>query len=203
MLFYVGNKDNPARHINLRAIDPERYTIVNEAAGGEVLEEIEESKAFFEVYDGAVYLYQVRSRFVSSHSSSLSGSVAGKNAEDTQSVCCGAKQVAGQAPAASGLECLSCSAARGEATNHAHQLSGFLRIHGPSFTAQGRTYLCKKLDLSSKVAVVRPADLKYYTKTRDFCDVHVIGGRTAYAKHTVRLPPALCIAQFWLGCLIS
>lgn len=54
---------------------------------------------------------------------------------------------------------------------------------------QGRTYLCKKLDLSSKVAVVRPADLKYYTKTRDFCDVHVIGGRTAYAKHTVRSPP--------------
>ncbi|BDA42593.1 probable ATP-dependent helicase hrq1 [Coccomyxa sp. Obi] len=106
VLFYVGSKDNPARQINLRAIDPERYTIVNEAAGDEVLEEIEESKAFFEVYDGAVYLYQ------------------------------------------------------------------------------GRTYLCKKLDLSSKVAVVRPADLKYYTKTRDFCDVHVIGGRTAYAKHT-------------------
>lgn len=52
---------------------------------------------------------------------------------------------------------------------------------------QGRTYLCKKLDLSSRVAVVRPADLKYYTKTRDFCDVHVIGGRTAYAKHHVRL----------------
>jgi DEAD/DEAH box helicase domain-containing protein len=59
-LFYVGAVDGPARKINLRAIDPERYTIVNEAAGGEVLEEIEESKAFFEVYDGAVYLYQVR-----------------------------------------------------------------------------------------------------------------------------------------------
>ncbi len=69
MLFYVGSKDNPARHINLRAIDPERYTIVNEAAGGEVLEEIEESKAFFEVYDGAVYLYQARfCRFVCPHS---------------------------------------------------------------------------------------------------------------------------------------
>lgn len=74
MLFYVGSKDNPARQINLRAIDPERYTIVNEAAGGEVLEEIEESKAFFEVYDGAVYLYQVRrhtvhgARTIRSHS---------------------------------------------------------------------------------------------------------------------------------------
>lgn len=59
VLFYVGSRDNPAQQINLRAIDPERYTIVNEGAGGEVLEEIEESKAFFEVYDGAVYLYQV------------------------------------------------------------------------------------------------------------------------------------------------
>ncbi len=36
-----------------------------QAAGGEVLEEIEESKAFFEVYDGAVYLYQVPPSFTS------------------------------------------------------------------------------------------------------------------------------------------
>ena len=46
---------------------------------------------------------------------------------------------------------------------------------------QGRTYLCKKLDLGTKVATVRAADLKYYTKTRDFTDVHVVGGHTAYA----------------------
>ena len=49
-------------------------------------------------------------------------------------------------------------------------------------TLQGRTYLCKKLDLASKVAVVRPADLKYYTKTRDFCDVDVTGGHAAYQQ---------------------
>ena len=30
-----------------------------QAAGGEILEEIEESKAFWEVYDGAVYMFQV------------------------------------------------------------------------------------------------------------------------------------------------
>lgn len=45
---------------------------------------------------------------------------------------------------------------------------------------QGRTYLCKKLDLDSKVATVRPADLKYYTKVRDMCDIHVVGGRLAF-----------------------
>ncbi len=44
---------------SLRAIDPERFAIVDESLGGALLEEIEESKAFFEVYDGAVYLYQV------------------------------------------------------------------------------------------------------------------------------------------------
>lgn len=32
---------------------------MDESLGGALLEEIEESKAFFEVYDGAVYLYQV------------------------------------------------------------------------------------------------------------------------------------------------
>ena len=63
VLMYTGARDCPARGVSLRAIDPERYTIVNEAAGGEVLEEIEESKAFFEVYDGAVYLYQVQAIF--------------------------------------------------------------------------------------------------------------------------------------------
>jgi hypothetical protein len=55
----------------------------------------------------------------------------------------------------------------------------------PIFTCQGRTYLCKRLDLGERLAVVRPADLKYYTKTRDFCDVHVIGGR-ALLPHNVR-----------------
>ena len=54
---------------------------------------------------------------------------------------------------------------------------------------QGRTYLCKKLDLDSKVAVVRPADLKYYTKVRDFCDVHVTGGRAYYPA---AVSPAYC-----------
>ena len=57
---------------------------------------------------------------------------------------------------------------------------------------QGRTYLCKKLDLDSRVAVVRPADLKYYTKVRDYCDVHVTGGRAYYQA-------AVCAARPCLG----
>ncbi|KAL3163301.1 hypothetical protein ABBQ32_009693 [Trebouxia sp. C0010 RCD-2024] len=127
-LFYSGAQDTPAAAISLRAIDPERYAIVNEE-DGDVIEEIEESKAFYEVYDGAVYMFQ------------------------------------------------------------------------------GRTYLCKKLDLGSKVAMVRAADLKYYTKTRDFTDVHVVGGRSAYPARvgneqypsTTACCDAAIVTVRWLG----
>lgn len=65
----TGAQQRPATHplcfpCSLRAIDPERFAIVDESLGGALLEEIEESKAFFEVYDGAVYLYQASGKSV-------------------------------------------------------------------------------------------------------------------------------------------
>lgn len=51
---------------------------------------------------------------------------------------------------------------------------------GCYIAAQARPYLCKKLDLSARVALVRPADVKYYTKVADYQDVHVTGGKCAY-----------------------
>ena len=45
------------------------------------------------------------------------------------------------------------------------------------------------MDLDKKVAYVRPADLKYYTRTGDFTDVHVTGCRVAY-------PPASVAAEY-------
>lgn len=41
---------------------------------------------------------------------------------------------------------------------------------------QGKTYLVRSLDLSSKIALCEEADLKYYTKSRDCTDIHVMGG---------------------------
>lgn len=41
---------------------------------------------------------------------------------------------------------------------------------------QGKTYLVKDLDLSAKTAWCQEADLKYYTKTRDYTDIKVLGG---------------------------
>lgn len=100
-LHYTGPRDSPAATISLRAIDPHRFTIINEADGS-VKEEIEASMAFFEVYDGAIYMHQ------------------------------------------------------------------------------GRTYLCKRLDVQAQQAIVRPVDVKYYTVVVDITDVHVCGGRLAY-----------------------
>lgn len=58
-LHYIGRVVNPAADISLRTIDPERFIIYN-TADNCVLEEIEANMAFYEIYDGAIYLYQVR-----------------------------------------------------------------------------------------------------------------------------------------------
>ncbi|KAL7161138.1 hypothetical protein ACSBR2_041739 [Camellia fascicularis] len=98
---YIGHEKMPSHNVSIRAIETEKYKVIDRQKN-EVLEEIEESKAFFQVYDGAVYMHQ------------------------------------------------------------------------------GKTYLVKELDISSKIALCQVADLKYYTKTRDYTDVHVIGGKIAY-----------------------
>lgn len=41
---------------------------------------------------------------------------------------------------------------------------------------QGKTYMVKELDISEKIAFCHGADLQYYTKTRDYTDIHVLGG---------------------------
>ena len=46
---------------------------------------------------------------------------------------------------------------------------------GAVYLYQGRPHLCRKLNVGERVALVRPADIKYYTKLRDYVDVHVTG----------------------------
>ncbi|XP_068668097.1 uncharacterized protein [Aristolochia californica] len=98
---YIGNEKKPCHSISIRAIEAEKYKVID-TKRNEVIEEIEESKAFFQVYEGAVYMHQ------------------------------------------------------------------------------GKTYLVKLFDLSEKTAFCQEADLKFYTKTRDYTDIHVIGGNLAY-----------------------
>lgn len=47
---------------------------------------------------------------------------------------------------------------------------------GAVYMHQGNTYLVKELNISNKTALCQKADLKYFTKTRDYTDIHVIGG---------------------------
>ncbi|XP_023761523.1 uncharacterized protein LOC111909963 isoform X1 [Lactuca sativa] len=98
---YIGPEKIPSRGVSIRAIESEKYKVID-MKNDQVLEEIEESKAFFQVYEGAVYMQQ------------------------------------------------------------------------------GKTYLVKNLNLSTKIASCQEADLKYYTKIRDYTDIEVVGGHIAY-----------------------
>ncbi|KAD4888870.1 hypothetical protein E3N88_20943 [Mikania micrantha] len=98
---YIGHEKMPSHAVSIRAIESERYQVID-MKNDVLLEEIEESKAFFQVYDGAVYMQQ------------------------------------------------------------------------------GKTYLVKNLDLSTKIALCQETDLKYYTKTRDYTDIEVVNGHIAY-----------------------
>ncbi|XP_061955868.1 uncharacterized protein LOC133677772 isoform X7 [Populus nigra] len=99
---YIGHEKMPSRGISIRAIESTRYRVID-MQRNEVLEEIEESKAFFQIYEGAVYMHQ------------------------------------------------------------------------------GKTYMVKELDISEKIALCYEANLHYYTKTRDYTDIDVLGGDIAAA----------------------
>lgn len=57
------SQKKPSQRISIRAIETERYRVV-EKRSNDVLEEIEESKAFFQVYEGAIYMNQGRTYLV-------------------------------------------------------------------------------------------------------------------------------------------
>ena len=55
----LNSARGPAHGVSIRTIEEERYRIVDEVSG-RIIEEVEASKAFWEVYPGAVYLNQAR-----------------------------------------------------------------------------------------------------------------------------------------------
>lgn len=60
-LLWTSGSAKPAVKVSLRAIDPEHFAVIDEGNDGKILEEIQESQAFFHVYNGAVYMFQGRS----------------------------------------------------------------------------------------------------------------------------------------------
>ncbi|KAJ4838114.1 hypothetical protein Tsubulata_003438 [Turnera subulata] len=113
---YIGREKKPCHEISIRAVETVKYRVISMRCN-EVLEEIEESRAFFQVYDGAVYLHQ------------------------------------------------------------------------------GKTYMVKELDLSEKIAWCYEASVKYYTKTRDYTDIHVLGGEAAYPARSSKNPSSRTTAR--------
>ncbi|KAJ6888468.1 hypothetical protein NC652_029517 [Populus alba x Populus x berolinensis] len=47
---------------------------------------------------------------------------------------------------------------------------------GAVYMHQGKTNMVKELDISEKIALCYEANLHYYTKTRDYTDIDVLGG---------------------------
>ncbi|KAM6569423.1 hypothetical protein CsatB_017408 [Cannabis sativa] len=60
---YIGHEKMPSHSVSIRAIETEMYDVIDQKTG-KTLEEIEESKAFFQVYEGGVYLHQGKSYLV-------------------------------------------------------------------------------------------------------------------------------------------
>jgi hypothetical protein len=61
---------------------------------------------------------------------------------------------------------------------------------GAVYMFQGRPFLCRRVDTATRVAEVAPADVRYYTTTVDFQDIHVIGGNVAYTQPLLQQYPA-------------
>lgn len=59
----------------------------------------------------------------------------------------------------------------------------FQVYEGAVYMHQGVNYLVEELDLASRTAFCRKADLKYYTKTRDYTDINVLGGEFVCSQH--------------------
>ncbi|PQQ02746.1 putative ATP-dependent helicase YprA [Prunus yedoensis var. nudiflora] len=62
---YIGHEKMPSHSVSIRSIETERYKVIDQQKK-EILEEIEESRAFFQVYEGAVYMNQGKTYLVTS-----------------------------------------------------------------------------------------------------------------------------------------
>lgn len=87
---------------------------------------------------------------------------------------------------------------------HTHTYTRMQVYDGAVYLFHGRPYLCKRLDLTARVAHVVSADVRYYTKPVHNRDVHVTGSRLAYAaaaapqfgRTTARVGPAVVTERF-------
>ena len=81
----------------------------------------------------------------------------------------------------------------------------FVVYDGAIYQHQGRTYIVKSIDYRSKVAIVRQTDVKYFTTTIDYTDVHLLGDKLMcttddHASATSRATCNDCtVTTRWMG----
>jgi ATP-dependent helicase YprA (DUF1998 family) len=75
----------------------------------------------------------------------------------------------------------------------------FVCYDGAIYMSQGRTYIVKSMDYSSKVAYVGLTDVKYYTTTIDYTDVHLTGGKNMCANDTKASVGYATVTTRWMG----
>ncbi|PIA57639.1 hypothetical protein AQUCO_00600395v1 [Aquilegia coerulea] len=63
MWSYIGIEKKPSYGVSIRAIETEKYEVIDKETN-KCIEEIEESKAFFQVHEGAVYMQQGKTYLV-------------------------------------------------------------------------------------------------------------------------------------------
>ncbi|RQO98387.1 hypothetical protein POPTR_012G063201v4 [Populus trichocarpa] len=82
------------------------------------------------------------------------------------------------------------------------KLLPFQIYEGAVYMHQGKTYVVKELDISEKIALCYEANLHYYTKTRDYTDIDVLGGDIAYPPRAFKNQSSRTAAQA-LSCKVT
>ncbi|KAG6530731.1 hypothetical protein ZIOFF_004489 [Zingiber officinale] len=190
---YIGPDGMPSRAVTIRAVETIKYKVV-ECLSNEVLEEIEESKAFFQFCRDYWLFFCVNK--VRKDPSCI-------DHPNFLVLNCWIFVVIWT----SGLDIKFIGFYNGLYVLIVLKEEISKEIYdGAVYMHQGDTYLVNYLDLSTKVAFCQRADLKYYTKTRDYTDVHVAGGELAYlpvkascyVKTTAQTRPCT-ITTKWFG----
>ena len=75
----------------------------------------------------------------------------------------------------------------------------FVCYDGAIYMSQGQTYIVKSVDYSSRVAHVCPTDVKYYTTTIDYTDVHLTGEKKMCGNAGKTFVGYATITTRWMG----
>eukprot|EP00889_Picochlorum_renovo_P006033 jgi/Picre1/33063/NNA_008389.t1 len=78
----------------------------------------------------------------------------------------------------------------------------FVVYEGAIYMFQSGTFIVKSVDHKARIAIVHPTDVKYYTTTIDYTDVHLIGDKKCYtpcARQNSASVGYATVTTHWMG----